>query len=92
MKTLKTFLHFWITVASLLSFLGGWVLLAHSKKPVQPVQTSSAASSASIAPMPTLPPIRFFSGGAFSNTNNFNVNSNPAPVYPSAPMLMTGGS
>jgi hypothetical protein len=90
MKAYKTFLHFWITIASLLSFLGGWVLLAHSKKPLQPIQSGQTAA-VDIAPLPTLPPIQFFNGGAFSDTNNFTVNNNPAPVS-RAPLLMTGGS
>jgi len=90
MKAFKALLRIWITVASVLSFLGGWALLAHSKKPLQPVQSAQSAA-VNIAPLPTLPPIQFFSQGAFSDTNNFTVNNNPAPLM-SAPLLMTGGS
>jgi hypothetical protein len=51
MKSFKTFLHFMITGASLAGFLGGWVVLAHSPKPVQPVLQQV------LQPLEPLPPI-----------------------------------
>ena len=39
MKFFRFALNVWITAASLLSFLLGWVALAHSPKPIQPSQT-----------------------------------------------------
>ena len=33
MKILKSGLRFWITIASVFSFVGGWIMLAHSPKP-----------------------------------------------------------
>jgi len=59
MKPFKTTLHIWIVIASTLSFLIGWVMLAHAPKPVQPTQVSSVV----ITPLPTLPPIQFFNNG-----------------------------
>jgi hypothetical protein len=37
MKNFKTGLHWLIGISSLISFLAGWVALAHSPKPVQPL-------------------------------------------------------
>jgi len=88
MKAYKTFLHLWITFASLLSFLGGWALLAHAKKPVQPVHTTPV----NIAPMPTLPPIQFFNGGEGGSGLNYITPNNSLASQQSAPLLMTGGS
>jgi hypothetical protein len=88
MKAYKTFLHLWITAASLLSFLGGWALLAHSRKPIQPVQTTTV----NIAPMPTLPPIQFFNGEEAGGGLNFVTPNKSQPIQQSAPLLMTGGS
>jgi hypothetical protein len=36
MKIFRFALNIWITLVSILSFLIGWVALAHSPKPVQP--------------------------------------------------------
>lgn len=35
MKLLKSGLRFWITTASVLSFVGGWIMLVHAPKPAQ---------------------------------------------------------
>lgn len=91
MKPLKTTLHIWIALASTLSFLGGWAMLAHSPKPIQPVQ----ASVVSITPLTTLPPIQFFNNG-FANSpiqNSIAPNPQPNPLVNSgAPLLLTRGS
>ena len=86
MKMFRIVLRYWIAIASVLSFMGGWVILAHSPKPVQPVTVQSAA-------LPTLPPIQ-----AFGDVNNnglgfFSTNSQANP-QPSAGFrrLRTGGS
>ncbi len=49
MKIIKNSMRLWITVASLFSFLAGWVLLAHANKPAplqfnQPGITAPASS------------------------------------------------
>lgn len=86
-KKFKNVLRYWFAITSVLSFLGGWVILAHSPKPVQPVTTVNSAS------LPTLPPIQ-----AFGNVNNNglgffspNPQSNPLPSS-GFPILRTGGS
>jgi hypothetical protein len=90
MKLYKTLLHVWIALMSVLTFLGGWAMLAHSRKPVQPAAQSSA--SVNLAPLPTLPPIQAFGSGT-SNNNAFV--PQVAPVQQSSsffPVMRTGGS
>jgi hypothetical protein len=93
MKIFRKILRYWIAIASVLSFLGGWVILAHSPKPVQ-----QQAASVVPAALPTLPPIQ-----AYGSTNNNGIPffSNQAPANPPAtniqpsqamPMLRTRGS
>ena len=53
MKLLKIGLRFWIALSSLLSFVAGWILLAHAPKPVQADQSSLVAAT----PVPTLAPL-----------------------------------
>ena len=91
MKPLKTTLHIWIAVASTLSFLGGWAMLAHSPKPTQPTQASVVA----VTPLPTLPPIQFFNNGFANSTfqNSIATNPQPSPLISSgAPLMRTRGS
>ncbi len=84
MNLFRKALRYWIAIASVLSFLGGWVILAHSPKPVQPVTVQSI----------TLPTIQPFD----SNINNnglgfFSDNSQANPQLRSGlPSLRTRGS
>ena len=87
MKFYKSFLHVWITFMSVLTFLGGWAMLAHSRKPIQPAQFSRAVS---IAPLPTLAPIQAFGS---TNSNGGLTLFSPAPQVSSGfPLMRTGGS
>ena len=88
MKPFKNFLRYWFAITSVLSFLAGWVILAHSPKPVQPT------TSVNSAPLPTLPPIQSFGNGnnngfGFFSTNNSQTNSQPSLGFP---RMRTGGS
>jgi hypothetical protein len=87
MKTFRKILRYWIAIASMLSFLGGWVILAHSPKPVQP-QSVTVQSSLS------LPPIQAFDSNANNNGLGFFPNNSGANSQPSAgiPRLRTRGS
>ena len=100
MKLFRKILRYWIGIASVLSFLGGWVILAHSPKPVQFQSSSSAIQPSALPTLPTLPPIQAY--GATSN-NGLTFFSTPAPsnnvqpiqpVQPSqvVPLLRTRGS
>jgi hypothetical protein len=47
MKKIKTLLRYWIASASIMGFLFGWIMFAHSSKPVSLTgQTNQASSSA----------------------------------------------
>jgi hypothetical protein len=85
MKSLKQSLRIWIAAASLIGFLGGWGLLAHSAKPV-PFEQPSAVTAPS--PLPTLEPLPSLNGSP--------VNLQPLPPLPrtqrSSPFLRTMGS
>jgi hypothetical protein len=90
MKFFRKLLRYWIAVASVLSFLGGWVILAHSPKPVDSVTVQAGA-------LPNLPPIQAY--GSSVNNNGLGFFSNNAPAnsqsfQPSAgmPRLRTRGS
>ncbi len=91
MKTYKTILHLWITFISLLSFLVGWVMLAHSRKPVQPSQNQN--NVVNLAPLPTLAPIQGF-GNSGSSGNGLGLFSPQVQqVQPrTRSFLRTGGS
>jgi hypothetical protein len=90
MKIIKSALHYWFALVSILSFLVGWGMLAHSLKPVS---AASQASSSSTASLPALPPIQAF-GGLTGNSGgsglNLTVPNNPpTSVFP---RLRSGGS
>jgi hypothetical protein len=52
MKLLKFGIRTWITIASALSFLGGWAMLVHAPKPAQ----LSTFNTANV--LPTLEPLQ----------------------------------
>ena len=86
MRLLKFGLRFWLTLTSMISFLAGWILLAHSPKPV-------AASSSNTSAVPTLAPLQplnsFQSGDDdFQNQSSFN----NQPQFRQRPMFRSGGS
>ena len=77
MKLFKFGLRLWIMLTSVLSFLMGWIMLAHSPKPIQ----NSSPSSANIAPLPTLAPLPNLSTG--NNQSSWNLFQNsPLSVQP----------
>lgn len=104
MKLFKFGLRLWIMLTSIMSFLAGWIMLAHAPKPVQ----NSSPSSVNIAPLPTLAPLPDL--GSSNNQNSWNPFQNSPlsvqpqvqqPVQPSIqtfnnsaplPIFHTGGS
>jgi hypothetical protein len=88
MKPFRKILRYWIALASVLSFLGGWAILAHSPKPVQ-LQVVSAQSSAALQ---DLPPIQAYDSN--NNGQDFFSNNVPAGTLPNSgfPRLRTRGS
>jgi len=89
MKTLKIVLHYWIALASLAGFLGGWMTLAHAGKPVQ----STTTSAEMIQTLPTLTPLDLTGRGAGTDGGGsvfqFLTQSQQQSNYP---MLVTKGS
>lgn len=90
MKLFRKILRFWIALASLLTFLGGWIILAHSPKPVQPQLVT-------VQSLATLPPIQAYGSNVNNNGLGFfsnNAPANPQSNQPSAgmPTLRTRGS
>ena len=91
MKNFKIGLRIWILITSVLSFLTGWVMLAHAGKPASLFQSAQAqvtqdptsgqtASLPTALPMPTLiAPIPLDSG---SGSSASNVNLQPLPALP----------
>jgi hypothetical protein len=95
MKIFRKVLRYWIALASVLSFLLGWVILAHSPKPVS---AQSVTNQPSTAVLPNLPPIQAYNGNSTSNNglgffSNSGANAQ-ANVQPSTsmPLLRTRGS
>ena len=94
MKFFRFALNLWITVVSVLSFLVGWVALAHAPKPVSQSQTQSVAVSSDA--LPTLVPLQELQFGSDSNFQGFQVQTAPqtSSIFGSAPspFFRTGGS
>jgi len=94
MKIIKTALHYWIAIVSVLSFLIGWGMLAHSLKPVQASSQTSTQNTVSLPALLALPPIQAFGGLTGNNSGsglNLSVPNNPPPVSV-FPRLRSGGS
>jgi hypothetical protein len=85
MKITKKFTHYWFVFISIVSFLIGWGMLAHSLKPIQTSQSTNTT-------LQQLPPIQAFGTGNGSSSSGLNLIS-PAPQVSSGfGMLRTGGS
>ncbi len=94
MKLFRFALNIWITIVSVLSFLIGWVALAHAPKPVSQSQAQSVAVSS--AALPTLVPLQNLQFGSDNNFQGFQVQTAPqtSSIFGSAPspLFRTGGS
>ena len=87
MRLFRKALRYWMAIASVLSFLGGWVILAHSPKPIQPIPVEQAA-------LPNLPPIQAFGDNVNNDGLGFFTNNSQTNNQPSfgMPRLRTRGS
>ena len=54
MKLLKFGIRTWITIASVASFVMGWVMLVHAPKPYQAPQQFASTTSQTLDPLPSL--------------------------------------
>jgi hypothetical protein len=66
-KIFRFFLKIWIVLGSLAAFLGGWIMLGHSGKPVTDVQAADPNAASQLAPLPTLAPLPSLSSGSTSS-------------------------
>jgi hypothetical protein len=87
MNLFKKILHYWLAIVSFFSFLVGWVMLAHSIKPIQPTESSAP----SLIPLPTLPPIQTF-GNENNSGNGLDLTIPMNQPNLGFPRLRTGGS
>lgn len=84
MKIIKKALHYWFAIISVLSFLVGWGMLAHSLKPLQPASRVTAS-------LLNLPPIQAYNAGSGDgNGQNFPSSSSRSNI--GFPLLRSGGS
>ena len=84
MKIIKNSMRLWITFASVISFLMGWVLLSHAEKPA-PLQMNTPALSAPVSQ----PSIQAFNTNTGSLSFPFTRQVQPQFF---SPQLRTGGS
>jgi hypothetical protein len=89
MKTYKKILHYWIAIASALSFLGGWIILAHSPKPVETTTTQPATPQSAV--LPTLAPLPALNNSTSQGSTLNNSQANPQ-FSTGMPLLRTRGS
>jgi hypothetical protein len=88
MKIIKTALHYWFAFVSVLSFLVGWGMLAHSLKPVQPAHITTVNTAA----LPALPPIQAFGSGSGNGGSGLDFSAPNAQSNFGSPILRSGGS
>jgi hypothetical protein len=85
MKIWKSLIRVWLTLISLISFLVGWVVLAHAPKPNQ-FNPASVPAAPKLAPVPSLAQVM----NSDQSQNFFNVQS--AQPIQRRPFLRSGGS
>jgi len=85
MRLLKFGLRFWITLASVFSFMGGWIMLVHAPKPSQPSQPLDTAAIPTLEPLPPLSDFGFQENN-FQSQQFFNMQPRQRSFF------RTGGS
>jgi hypothetical protein len=91
MKLLKVGLRFWITLASVFSFIGGWIMLVHAPKPDQSTSLNQALASAPPTLEP-LPPMGSLPSGNDTLQNQSLFTFQPPLRSQSRSTFRTGGS
>jgi len=93
---LRIALRFWIAMASVFSFLVGWVMLAHSPKPVANSASAVAPQAVLVGAAPTLAPLPSLDLSSNSNSGGVQVPQlsiqQPSGLPGQAPVFTTGGS
>ncbi|HLO27991.1 MAG TPA: hypothetical protein VK249_02575 [Anaerolineales bacterium] len=91
MKLLRIGLRVWLMIASVLSFVGGWILLVHAPKPNQGASLYGVTTQTRPTLEP-LPPLSNFGGGGDDSQNQFLFNVQPPVRSQSRSFFTTGGS
>jgi hypothetical protein len=94
MKLFRFALNIWITIVSVLSFLAGWVALAHAPKPAQPQHARVSVVSPAVV-LPTLTPLQDLQGSSGTGFQSYQVqipSNNYVPPAAPATVFSTGGS
>ncbi len=86
MKIFKFGIRVWFTIASLLSFLIGWIFFAHSNKPA-PLQINQPSVSTQA---PSISTRSIFDDRGSGRLPSFSIQQQSAPTF--RPRLRTGGS
>jgi hypothetical protein len=93
MKLLRFGLRFWITLTSVVSFVGGWIMLAHAPKPNQQNSVYSNITSQAVPTLEPLPPLSDFNAGGSNNQDQpFSLFQQQQPSFGFRPRFQTGGS
>lgn len=87
MKIWKTLIRVWLTLVSVVSFLVGWIVLAHAPKPNQ-FSPSNVPAAPKLGPIPSLDQV--IASGQPQSQNFFQ--AQPAPRVSRSPVLRSGGS
>ncbi len=89
MKIIKKGLRVWLTIASVFTFLGGWIILSHSNKPA-PLQISQPAITAPSSNNNTFSQFSSNSNSGISSFNSLFSSQNNFQSF--SPRIRTGGS
>ncbi len=92
MKAFKSFLHVLIASVSVVSFLGGWIALAHSKKPVQSYTSQSIVALPTLAPIPALGSLSVSNSNSSGQGNGLGILMSSNNNFMNRPLFRTGGS
>ena len=90
MKLVKIGLRVWITIASVFSFVVGWIMLVHAPKPYQSFQQDANTALPTLEPLPPLSQFVFGDDNNFQNQPMFN--TQPRQRFGSNSFFRTGGS
>jgi len=89
MKILKFGLRSLITVASLVSFVGGWIMLVHAPKPAPLLPEAGKSNVPTLEP---LPPLNEFNPGNVNFQDQPVFSVRPRQSFAGGPFFRTGGS
>jgi hypothetical protein len=89
MKILKNALRSLITITSMLSFVGGWIMLVHAPKPAPLIPDAGNSNVPTLEP---LRPLNEFDPGTVNFQDQPLFSVRPRQSFASGPFFRTGGS